>query len=151
MTTPAPDWRRGLPMMAGPYFVGLYQPSPETAFFWEGVEAGELRLRKCPTCQRVLHPKRIVCTECGETDLTWVQASGRGTVYSFSEVHRAAVPEFAAATPYVVGLVQLAEGVYLFTRFIPGDVRVAIGAPVEVAFQALEQGRVLPVFRVVAS
>ena len=31
------DWSQGVPLMAGPYFLGLYQPSPETKDFWDGV------------------------------------------------------------------------------------------------------------------
>ena len=147
MSSSVQDWSKGLPLMAGPYFVGLYQPSPETAFYWEGVGISELRLRWCPSCRVALHPKRIVCTRCGASDLTWVAASGKGTVYSFSEVHRAAVPEFAAATPYLVGVVALSEGVCLFTRFIPGAAPIAIGDAVEVAFQVLEQGHRMPVFQ----
>jgi uncharacterized protein len=140
------DWSEGQPLTAGPYFIGLYQPSPETKFYWEGVAAGELRLRHCTACGAWHHPKRIVCTACGADSLEWKRASGAGEVYSFSEVHRVAAPEFAAATPYTVGVVKLEEGVHLFTRFIaePGTVR--IGAPVTVDFRTLEQGQRLPVF-----
>lgn len=140
------NWAEGLALMAGPYFVGLYQPSPETAFYWEGVQARELRLRWCPACEHWLHPKRIVCTNCGAGDLQWRQASGAGEVYSFSEVHRVAAPEFAGSTPYTVGLVQLAERVCLFTRFIAEPGAIRIGSPVQVDFRTLEQGQLLPVF-----
>ena len=84
------DWSQGLPLMAGPYFLGLYQPSPETKDFWDGVAQHELRLKWCANCARAHHPKRIVCTYCGNTELASKRAAGRGTVYSFSEVHRAA-------------------------------------------------------------
>ena len=144
------DWAEGLPLTAGPYFVGLYQPSPETAFYWEGVRAGELRLRWCPACAKSLHPKRIVCTDCGASDLEWRRAGGGGEVYSFSEVHRVAAPEFAASTPYTVGVVKLEEGVCLFTRFIAGSGAVRIGAAARVDFRTLEQGQMLPVFIVAA-
>jgi uncharacterized OB-fold protein len=151
MTQPAVDWAEGLPLMAGPYFIGLYQPSPETAGFWEGVGQRELRLKWCPHCARAFHPKRIVCTACGASDLAWHAASGRGRVYSFSEVHRAPAPEFAASVPYYVGLVALEEGVHLFTRFLPEAGTVAIDAPVQLDFQVLEQGTMMPVFRVGAT
>ena len=65
------------------------------------------------------HPKRIVCTRCGADDLQWRAASGRGRVYSCSEVHRAPAPEFAASVPYWVGLVALEEGVQR-VHFIDG-------------------------------
>jgi uncharacterized OB-fold protein len=142
---PVTDWSRGLELKAGEWFIGLYQPSPETTGYWQGVARHELRLKHCPACNLYFHPKRIVCTECGSDALVWKRASGRGEVYSFSEVHRAPSPDFAGATPYVVGLVKLEEGVHLFTRFVDGP--VAIGTKVTVAFRALELGNLMPVFR----
>jgi uncharacterized OB-fold protein len=139
------DWSRGVPLMAGPYFLGLYQPSPETKDYWDGVGRGELRLKWCELCQKAHHPKRIVCTFCGNTELSSKRASGRGTVYSFSEVHRAALDAFAKATPYTVGVVRLEEGVHLLTRLF-STIPIAIGAPVTVAFRVLELGQLLPVF-----
>jgi len=143
---PVTDWSRGLELKAGDWFIGLYQPSPETTGFWEGVTQQELRLKHCPACARDFHPKRIVCTDCGSAELVWKRASGRATVYSFSEVHRAPSPAFAGSTPYIVGLVRLEEGVHLFTRIEGGP--VAIDTPVTVDFRVLELGKLMPVFRV---
>ncbi|HWX47119.1 MAG TPA: OB-fold domain-containing protein [Roseomonas sp.] len=148
--TPA-DWSHGMPLMAGDWFIGLYQPSPETVGYWEAVARRELVLKYSPAAGRWYHPKRIVCTETGSTALEWRRASGRGTVYSFSEVHRAPSAVFAGSVPYTVGLVALEEGVHLFTRFIADAGPIAIGAPARVDFQVLEGGTLLPVFRVGAA
>jgi uncharacterized OB-fold protein len=142
------DWSRGVPLKAGDWFIGLYQPSPETVGYWDAVRRRELVLKYSPAAGRWYHPKRIVCTETGSAELEWRRASGRGTVYSFSEVHRAPGPAFASAVPYTVGLVALEEGVHLFTRFIADPGPIAIGAPAQVDFQVLEGGVLLPVFRV---
>lgn len=146
---PITDWSRGLPLKAGAWFIGLYQPSPETTGFWDGVARRELRLKHCAACDRHWHPKRIVCTECGSAELTWQRVSGRGEVYSFSEVHRAPSPAFAGSVPYTVGLVKLAEGVHLFSRIEGGS--VAVGTQVGVDFRVLELGNLMPVFRVEAA
>lgn len=142
------DWAEGVPLMAGPWFLGLYQPSPETEGFWEGVNRGELLLKWCAQCAAAYHPKRIVCTRCGSADLTWKPSSGRGKVYSFSEVHHAAIPAFKASVPYTVGMVELEEGVYLFTRFISEPGPVSIDAAAHVDFRVLETDQMLPVFLV---
>lgn len=142
------DWSKGLPFMAGPYFVGLYQPSPETVGFWEGVAADELRLKRCTNCGHLWHPKRIVCTDCGESALDWVKASGSGDIYSFSEVHRAPTPAFASSVPYALGVVRLAEGVHLFSRLFAEPGTLEIGAPVKCEFRVLELGQKMPVFTV---
>jgi uncharacterized OB-fold protein len=142
------DWSRGVPLMAGEWFIGFYQPSPETAGFWEAVQRRELALKWCAHCAKAFHPKRIVCTNCGAEDLAWRPASGRGRVYSFSEVHRAPSTVFAASVPYTVGLVALDEGVHLFTRFVAEPGPIAIDAPARVDFRVLELGQLLPIFLV---
>jgi len=140
------DWSVGIPMTAGPYFVGLYQPSPETAGFWEGVTAGEIRLKECKSCGRLWHPKRIVCTHCSSTDMGWKKAAGTGEVYSFSEVHRTPSPVFEASAPYTVGVVRLDEGVHLFTRFVCEPGSLQIGTRVGAEFKRMESGQLMPVF-----
>lgn len=140
------DWSKGVPLKAGEMQLGIYQPSPETVGFWEGVAAGELRIRHCEDCGADLHPRRIVCPECSRTRLSWKRASGGGSVYSFSQVHHA-TGVFQAAVPYIVGIVRLDEGVFLFTRIVSEDASMAlVGSRVSVAFQRLEHGDTLPVF-----
>ena len=141
-------WTGGLQLMAGDYFIGLYQPSPETVGYWEAIKRRELVLKRCPDCAKSFHPKRIVCTACGSSDLTWRQASGRGKVYSFSEVHRAPSPAFAASVPYTVGVIALEEDVYLLSRLIADPGPIAIDAAARVDFRALELGHLMPVFLV---
>jgi uncharacterized OB-fold protein len=140
------DWTRGLPFKAGEWLLGVYQPSPETAGFWEGVKEGKLFLKHCAACKKHFHPRRIACTDCGALDLEWRQASGAGRVYSYSDVHVAPILEFKNSLPYTIGLVELEEGVHMFTRFIaePGPVR--IDAAVSLDFRVLELGQRLPVF-----
>lgn len=155
MTTAMPetqiDWSKGLPLAAGPYFMGLYQPSPETTGFWEGVAAGELRLKQCKDCGKLWHPKRIVCTGCGSTNLDWKKAAGTGEVYSFSEVHHAPTPAFVNSVPYALGIVRLDEGVHLFTRFFAAPDTLKIGAQARVDFRVLELGQKMPVFLIGAT
>lgn len=146
------NWAEGLPVRVADMFIGLYQPSPETAGFWEGVKRHELLLKHCPHCGKLHHPRRILCSGCGESGLGWQRAGGKGTVYSMSEVHRT-TGEFSPSTPYVVGICELAEGVHMFTRFLPrqgepDNAAIRIGVPVQLEFQVLEQGMLLPVFRV---
>lgn len=142
---PITDWSRGVPLTVGPWTLGLYQPSPETTGYWEAVSRDELVVKKCGGCGHLHHPRRIVCTSCHSGEMHWEPVSGRGTVYSFSVVHRAVSPELKAAVPYTVGIVRLEEGVHLFTRFF-GEGEIAIGDAVEVEFRTLELGHHLPVF-----
>src|SRR4051812_39980627 len=142
------DWAQGVPAHAGPIALGLYQPSPETAEYWNGLDRRELLIKHCPHCDRFFHPKRIVCSDCGASDLGWRKAAGGGHVYSFSEIHRAPSAVFAAGAPYVNGIVRLDENVYLFTRFIPEPGPISIDAPARLDFRMLESKLTLPVFLV---
>lgn len=140
------DWSRGFVLRAGDKSLGLFQPSPETAGYWQGVERRELLLRECLDCGTLHHPRRIVCSACASAKLSWKRASGEGTVYTYSEIHRT-TGVFGASVPYVVGIVKLAEGVYLFSRIVAAAERkVEIDAPVRVDFRVLEEGYLLPVF-----
>src|SRR5947209_1621203 len=86
--------------------------------FWEGARRHELLIRRCMRCGARLHPRRVVCPSCGAEELAWTAASGRGSVYSVSTVHRAPLPEMQSALPYHIGIVRLEEDVFLFTRFL---------------------------------
>ena len=120
--------------------------SRDTAFFWEGLEAGELRIQQCAECGRLHHPPMVRCPGCGHYEFGWVTSRGRGTVYSHVEpVH----PRFSAFDPpYVVGLVELEEGTRLLTNIVdvkPESVRV--GMPVELVIRRENSKHPLPLFR----
>jgi hypothetical protein len=73
--------------------------------------------------------------------------SGRCSVYSYTVVHRAPSPTFAAEVPYVAAVVELAEGPHLMTNIVecvPDSVR--IGMKVSVTYRQLADGVTLPVF-----
>ena len=77
----------------------------------------------------------------------WTRVSGLGTVYSFTVVHRPPAEAFAAAVPYVIALIVLAEGPCMMSNVVSCPVEdVYIGMPVRVAFQDIGQGTTLPVF-----
>jgi flavin reductase (DIM6/NTAB) family NADH-FMN oxidoreductase RutF len=105
-------------------------PTDNTAPFWSGCAAGELRLRKCAACGVFRSPTRMVCA-CGATAAEWTAVSGRGTVFSYTVVHRAPDPAFKAELPYVIAIVALDEGGRLMSNlvgteppllmFCPGD------------------------------
>ena len=94
-----------------------------------------------------LRTPRTLCPHCSSARLTWTQVSGKGQVYSFTIINRAPSPAFAAAVPYVVAVVKLAEGPHLMTNIVdiaPDSVR--IGMPVKVVFRKFGDDVVLPMF-----
>jgi uncharacterized OB-fold protein len=82
--------------------------------------------------------------------VAWEEASGRGTVYTWSVVRRNELPPFSERVPYVTAIVDLDEGPRIMTNIVdtaPADVR--IGMAVEVTFQPLGEDLRYPVFRAV--
>lgn len=85
------------------------RPTPETEPFWAGCAAGELRLQRCRSCDRVYFPPRPFCPDCLGDDVAWEALSGRGTLHTYVINHRAA-PGFEDEGPYAIAVIQLAEG-----------------------------------------
>jgi len=120
-------------------------PDAVTAPWWEATAEGRLLVQRCSTCDHHQHYPRAICTACGSTDLGFIDASGRGTVYSHTTVRRAPHPAFTP--PYVVAMVRLEEGPVLLTNIVgcpPEDVRCDL--PVRVTWEDLPDGRKLPLF-----
>ncbi|WP_029009053.1 Zn-ribbon domain-containing OB-fold protein [Azospirillum halopraeferens] len=136
MSTPTPSPAKPLPI-----------PNTETAPFWDAAREGRLLVQRCRACGEHIFYPRLLCPHCMSDALEWVETSGRGTVYSFTIVHKAP-PGFRDEAPYAVGLVDLAEGPRLMTRILADDLdRISVGLPVEVSFTSAGGGIDLPVFR----
>jgi len=141
------DWANGVPLMVGPIQVGHAEPSPETAGYWQGIREGKLKIKRCAQCGRMQHPRRIFCTACGGDAFDWREAAGEAVVYSFSTVHRAPNEDYVAELPYTVGIVELAEGVFIFSRIIAPEGREpAVGERVTLEFRDTGRWGRMPAF-----
>lgn len=121
----------------------LPPPPRDAAFFWEGVEEGELRIQRCSACEKLRHPPRPMCPSCGSLEHDFIVSTGKGTVYSRVVHHKPPLP--GHQTPFVVVLVELEEGTRIVGNLVDAD-HIEIGAQVEVAFIE-EDGRKLPQWR----
>ncbi|WP_254525830.1 Zn-ribbon domain-containing OB-fold protein [Natrinema caseinilyticum] len=132
--------------MTGERPVPVPPTNPETEPFWDATADGRLLLRSCADCKRVYHYPRRQCPECASTNTDWTEASGRGTVYSYTVTRRAS-EEYADATPYVLAYVELKEGPRMLTNIVDCDIeRVEVDSRVEVVFDDTGSGRALPRF-----
>ena len=122
-------------------------PDGDTKPYWDAAKQHRLAIQRCAACGRAIFYPRSVCPYCMSDQIDWFDASGRGTIYSYTVVHRAP-PGFTDSVPYVVALIDLAEGVRLMSNIVdcsPSDVR--IGAPVEVTYDDVTPEITLPKFR----
>ncbi|MGU3495121.1 Zn-ribbon domain-containing OB-fold protein [Xanthobacteraceae bacterium A53D] len=127
--------------MSGERKIETAMPSPETRAFWDAASKGTFLIRRCTSCARSHWYPRIHCPFCDGGTTEWVEASGRGIIYSYSLMAR--VPQ-----PYVVAYVTLAEGPTIVSNIVGCDpAELQIGQPVEVTFLTTETDQGVPVFR----
>ena len=128
------------------------QVSPDTAFFWAGTAAGELRIQRCGKCGALRHPPGPMCPRCREPQRPaggaggYAVAAGTGEVYSYVVHHHPPVP--GRALPFVIALVELPEGVRMVGELLgirPDQVRV--GLPVRAEFVRVDDQLTLPAWR----
>jgi uncharacterized OB-fold protein len=126
----------------------LPAPDADTAAFWQGIARGELLLQHCLDCGHVQYYQQAICRSCRGGRLEHRAASGRGTLYAFSVVHRAPGPAFRADVPYAVLLVELTEGPRMISSLIgaPHDA-IEVGMRMELVCERVDEGAVLPRFR----
>jgi uncharacterized OB-fold protein len=118
----------------------------DNSFFFEGAKEGKLLIQRCSECGTLRHPPRPACPNCRSFQWDTVQASGRGTIYSYVVNHHPQVPAFDY--PLIVALVELEEGTRLVanvSHMTPDT--VTIGMPVVAEFESFDDDLSLPVFR----
>jgi len=120
----------------------------ESAPYWAALKEHRLILKRCRDCGRHHFYPRALCPHCHSDALEWADASGRGSIYSYTVARRPAGPAFKADAPYVVAVVDLDEGARMMTNIVTDDVEsVRIGQRVAVAFDAVTDEITLPKFR----
>ena len=133
-------------MSESPDALPVPHPTPVSAPFWEAAARGELTSQRCRDCGRYVFIPQEFCRYCHSFSLEWVRVAGRGTVYSYSTVWRPQTPAFD--TPYVVAIIELAEGYKMLSNLVECDeTEVHVGMSVEVTFRRRGSEIVLPMFR----
>jgi uncharacterized OB-fold protein len=118
----------------------------DSAFFWDGTHAGELRVPKCNACGALRFPPGPACPECGAFDRGYVVASGRGTVFSYVVHRHPPVP--GKELPIVIALIDLEEGVRMVGEVVDvGDDEIEIGMPLRVDYRRVDDDLTLPFWR----
>jgi len=136
-TVPAPSNRRDLPTI-----------EDGTRPFWDAAREGRFLIARCGGCGRAHHYPRPFCPYCWSHDVSWEEASGRATLYTYSTVFVNDLPPFSERLPYIAAVVELEEGPRVMTNLIdctPDALQV--GMVLEVAYRELTPEITVPVFR----
>ncbi|MEJ8571598.1 Zn-ribbon domain-containing OB-fold protein [Microbaculum marinum] len=126
----------------------LPAPDPETEEFWNGCRDHRLLIQRCGSCGTHRFPPTSFCPHCQSDETEWVEASGRGRVFSWIVVRHPVPREiYAGDVPYVVAIVALDEGVRMVGNLVGIDPdAVAADLPVKVTFENVTDEITLPEF-----
>ena len=134
--------------------------------FFKYCRQRELRVQQCSSCGLKRVPPTTACPFCAQEDAEWVPVSGKGTVYSYGEVHHAIQRVFAEHAPYLLLLVELDEqknepkehdGLRLQSNLATADGtlappelvrRVGIGTRVRVVFKDMGDEIAMPLWAI---
>ena len=117
----------------------------DSAAFWAATAEGRLTLQRCDDCGTVIWWPRSLCPACSSFELSSFDATGNGTVYSYTVVHKSQGRSWNEATPYVLAYVELDEGPRLMTNIVDCDpTSVAVDSPVRVVWHDTGEGTALP-------
>jgi uncharacterized protein len=113
----------------------LPEVQPWSQKFWEGTKQGKLLIQVCKDCNSKIFYPRKYCPECWSGKLDWIEASGKGKIFTFSTAYSMVEPRFMDELPYTVAYVDLEEGIRMMTRIVDCDPKdIKIGMDVEVTF-----------------
>jgi hypothetical protein len=116
--------------------------------FWDAAQKERLVLQHCKDCGKHIFYPRIACPDCFSDNIEWVEASGKGTIYSFTVVESNAPTAFIEDIPYVVAVIRLEEGVQMLSNIVDCDpYALACDMPVRVTFEKLNDEFKLPKFK----
>ncbi len=133
------EWRRPLPTITG-----------ESMPYWQATTRGELLIQRCRDCKEYQFYPRGICSNCFNGKIDWVRSSGKGTVWTYTITRQNRTPGFDDG-PYVLALIELEEGVKMFSNVVGCDpFEVQIGMEVEVTFQRATRDISVPFFKPIA-
>jgi uncharacterized OB-fold protein len=130
-----------------PEFLAEIEPDAWTAPYWQAAAEHRLVAAKCGDCGAFRVPPAPFCWNCRSQVTEWPQLSGHGTVYTYTVIRRAVIPQIREVVPYVVAVIELddAPGARLVGNVLdvdPDDVR--IGLAVTVAWDDIRPGLTIP-------
>jgi uncharacterized protein len=120
--------------------------SPVSEPFWEATRHRRLLVQWCLDCDKSVFFPREICPGCMGSNLEWREASGDGTLHSFTINYVSPSPT-AQEGPFAVALVDLAEGPRMMTNVVglPLD-ELQVGMKLRVTWDEISDGRNYPMF-----
>lgn len=127
----------------------LPEPDESSAAFWAAAARHVLTLAKCSRCGEMTLPPDVTCPHCLSTEpqFTFEPVSGRGRIRTWTVIRQSFLRGFDV--PFVLVDVELEHQpqVRMVARLLAAvDTPLAIGLPVQAAFEDLAPGVSVPAF-----
>ncbi len=122
--------------------------------FWDAINERRLAIQNCTECNRMQMPPIARCTACGSSDhLEWKEVEGKGRVNGWCVQYDTRVVVLKENQPFNTAIIELAEDPDIkFFSHLPGVAvdQVPVGANVELIFEEVEPGMLVPEWQVVS-
>lgn len=114
---------------------------------WDGAREGRLMIQACSDCGALRYPFSKLCPHCHGTNSQWKQASGKGAVWSWCVFHRAYFKGFESELPYNVVLIELDEGLKIYSNIVGvANESLRVGMRVRAVFETATEAVTLVKF-----
>lgn len=126
--------------------------------WWQGAAKHKLLVQQCEGCGHCRLPPSPLCSECQSFDSNWAEVNGKGTLFTYTVVHRAVAMN--QTLPFIIALVELdlsgidrGNSVRVMTNIVSDAGAelaldaVKIGANVEVVWEVLSDEVSIPRFK----
>jgi hypothetical protein len=120
----------------------------DSAPYWEGAKQNKLMVQKDRKSGKCFLYSRRLAPGVDDSQVEWVEAGGKGRIYSFTVAHAPAGPAFKDDVPYVIASIELDEGARVLANIVTDQPdSLAIGQRVEVLFDRVSDELTIPKFR----
>ena len=118
----------------------------KTRPFWDAAKEHRLLLQYCNDTNQYQWVPRPVSIYSGKRNLEWREASGKGTLYTWTNTV-VPWPGHEGRVPYICALVDLEEGVRMLVNLVNCEAsQLRDGMPVKLAWEKLSDDFNVPVF-----
>tara|TARA_B100000686_G_scaffold136347_1_gene143612 strand:- start:17360 stop:17767 length:408 start_codon:yes stop_codon:yes gene_type:complete len=119
----------------------------DSKVYWESAKNNKLIIQYSKkNNEYYLYSKQLI-SNIDSDDIEWIEVSGKGTIYSFTEVYVPAGPAFKEEVPYIVASIELEEGARIISNIINvHNKEISIGKKVKVIFCKHSENLTIPKF-----
>jgi len=130
-----------------PWDRGPLDPGPIDREYFEAAAQGRLIIQKCEDCGNTQFPPKALCVSCGQVP-DWIEASGKGKIYTFTVVRRHGVEPFSSLAPFVLAMIDIPEGARFMGNITGIDPETTqVGQNVEAYALRIDETLALPLWR----